>query len=91
MWRGGWNGEVVIQNKTYQMARTVLGDAAAIQPKNPDMLEMTRTVDRQILPRAIAGAEARPGAIGRRGNAPPARAMPAGKRGAQPAGHARRD
>lgn len=72
----------LFENKAYQMARTVLSDAAAIQPKNADVIEMMRTVDRQMLLEQSQERRHAPVQLAAAGDAPPAGAMPAGNRGA---------
>ena len=72
----------LFENKAYAMARTVLSDAAAIQPKNADVIEMMRTVDRQILLEQSQERKHAPVQLAAAGDAPPAGAMPAGNGGA---------
>lgn len=72
----------LFENKAYEMARSVLDDAAAIAPRNQDVIDMRRTVDRQIL---LAQSEERkhaPVQLAAAGN-PPAGAVPAAPAGGQ--------
>jgi cytochrome c553 len=82
----------LFENKSYSLAREVLDEAAQIQPKNPEVQDMIRVVDRQAelvarenrrhAPPEFAAADDKPGARAGAATAAPtthpttARAMP---------------
>jgi hypothetical protein len=67
----------LFENKAYEMARGVLSDAAQIQPKNPDVIDMARTVERQLLLEASEDRRHAPVQLAAVGDTPPAGAVPA--------------
>lgn len=67
----------LFENKAYAMARAVLDDAAAIAPRNQAVIDMTRTVDRQILLQQSEERKHAPVQLAAAGDVPPAGAMPA--------------
>lgn len=71
----------LFENKAYQMARNVLSDAAAISPRNPDVLDMMRTVDRQILLEESQERKHAPVQLAAAAAEPPAGAVPADNSG----------
>jgi len=75
----------LFENKAYELARTILHDAAQIQPRNLDVIEMSRTVERQILLEQNEARKHAPIQLAAADGAPPAGAIPAAAGGEQPA------
>jgi hypothetical protein len=76
----------LFENKAYEMARGILHDAAQIQPRNLDVIEMTRTVERQILLEQTEARKHAPIQLAAADGVPPAGAMPAAAGADHPAG-----
>lgn len=71
----------LFENKAYDLAMTVLQDAARIQPRNESVIAMTRTVQRQILLDQSEARKHEPIQLAAADNRPPAGATPAAPAG----------
>lgn len=79
----------LFENKAYEMARTILAGAAEIQPRNPDVIAMRRTLERQILLDQSEARKHAPVQLADAGGDPPPGLTPAGGAN-RPAGAANR-
>lgn len=74
----------LFENKAYDLAMNVLQDAAAIQPRNADVVQMRRTVQRQILLDESEARKHAPVQLAAADRRPPAGATPGRPDGAAP-------